>query len=123
MKPLIHPQQIWLSTTPMDMRCGSNKLHAFILQHHPGIRPHCAYLFYNKTGTGLKILIHDGLGIWLCTRALDDGRFYGLGERLMRHHSAPNPTTGLTISHKQFNALVSGLPWHNLGKDLLTPLT
>lgn len=31
MKPLIHPQQIWLSTTPMDMRSGSNKLLAFIL--------------------------------------------------------------------------------------------
>lgn len=123
MKPLIHPQQIWLSVTPMDMQCGSNKLLAFILQHHPGIRPHCAYLFYNKAGTRLKVLIHDGLGIWLCTRALDHGRFHGLGERLMRHHSAPNPTTGLTISHAQFNALVSGLPWHNLDKDILTPLT
>ena len=123
MNPLINPQQIWLSTTPMDMRSGSNKLLAFILQHHPGIRPNCAYLFYNKAGTRLKILIHDGLGIWLCTRTLDDGRFHGLGERLMRHHSPPNPTTGLTISHEQFHALVSGLPWHNLGKDILTPLT
>ena len=123
MKPLIHPQQIWLSVTPMDMRCGSNKLLAFILQHHPGIRPHCAYLFYNKTGTRLKILIHDGLGIWLCTRTLDDSRFYGLSERLMRHQTEPNQQTGLTISHKQFNALVSGLSWHNLSKDLLTPLT
>ena len=106
MKPLIHPQQIWLSVTPMDMRSGSNKLLAFILQHHSGIRPHCAYLFYNKTGTRLKILIHDGLG-----------------ERLMRHQTEPNQQTGLTISHEQFNALVSGLPWHNLGKDILTPLT
>ena len=123
MNRLINPQQIWLSTPPMDMRCGSNKLLAFILQHHPGIRPHCAYLFYNKTGTRLKVLIHDGLGIWLCTRALDDGRFHGLGERLMRHQTEPNQQTGLTISHKQFNALVSGLSWHNLSKDLLTPLT
>jgi transposase len=123
MKPLIHPQQIWLSTTPMDMRSGSNKLLAFILQHHPGIRPHCAYLFYNKAGTRLKILIHDGLGIWLCTRTLDDSKFHGLGERLMRHQTEPNQQTGLTINHKQFNALISGLPWHNLSKDLLTPIT
>ena len=120
---MIQITQIWLSTTAMDMRSGSNKLLAFILQHHPGIRPHCAYLFYNKTGTRLKVLIHDGLGIWLCTRTLDDSKFHGLGERLMRHHSPTNPTTGLTISHEQFNALVSGLPWHNLGKDILTPLT
>ena len=91
MNPLINPQQIWLSTTPMDMRSGSNKLLAFILQHHPGIRPNCAYLFYNKTGTRLKVLIHDGLGIWLCTRTLDDGKFHGLGERLMRDITA-HPT-------------------------------
>ena len=77
----------------------------------------------NNAGTRLKVLIHDGLGIWLCTRALDDSKFHGLGERLMRHHSPPNPTTGLTISHEQFNALIRGLPWHNLGKDILTPLT
>ncbi len=122
MKPLIHPQQIWLSVTPMDMRSGSNKLLAFILQHHPGIRPHCAYLFYNKAGTRLKVLIHDGLGIWLCTRTLDDGKFHRLGERLMRHQTEPNQQTGLTINHKQFNALISGLPWHNLDKEMLTPL-
>lgn len=123
MNTLIHPQQIWLSTAPMDMRSGSNKLIAHIIKHHPGIRPHCAYLFYNKTGTRLKILIHDGLGIWLCTRTLDDGKFHGLGERLVRHQTEPNQQTGLTISQAQFNALVSGLPWHNLDKELLTPLT
>ena len=117
---MIQINQIWLSTTPMDMRSGSNKLLAFIIEHHQVIRLGCAYLFYNKTGTRLKILIHDGLGIWLCTRTLDDGRFHGLSERLMRHHSLTNPTTGLTISHEQFHALINGLPWHNLGKEIIT---
>lgn len=37
--------------------------------------------------------------------------------------SQTNKQTGLTISQAQFNALVSGLPWHNLDKELLTPLT
>ena len=119
---MIQINQIWLSTTAMDMRSGSNKLLAFILEKHHGIKPHCAYLFYNKTGTRLKILIHDGLGIWLCTRTMDDGRFHGLGERLMRHQTEPNQQTGLTISHEQFHALISGLPWHNLDKEMLTPL-
>ena len=122
MTNFINPQQIWLATTPMDMRCGSNKLLAFILQHHQGIRPNCAYLFYNKTGTRLKVLVHDGLGVWLCNRTLDDSKFHGLGERLMRHHSQSNQNTGLTITQQQFNALISGLPWHNLGKELLTPI-
>ncbi|WP_143514133.1 IS66 family insertion sequence element accessory protein TnpB, partial [Psychrobacter piechaudii] len=52
--------------TPMDMRCGSGKLLAHILTEHQSIRPHCAYLFYNKAGTRLKVFIHDGLGVWLC---------------------------------------------------------
>ena len=119
---MIQITQIWLSTTAMDMRSGSNKLIAHIIKHHQGIKPHCAYLFYNKTGTRLKVLIHDGLGIWLCTRTLDDSRFHGLGERLMRHQTEPNQQTGLTINHKQFNALISGLPWQNLDKEMLTPL-
>ena len=119
---MIQITQIWLSTTAMDMRSGSNKLIAHIIKHHQGIKPHCAYLFYNKTGTRLKILIHDGLGIWLCTRTLDDSKFHRLGERLMRHQTEPNQQTGLTINHKQFNALISGLPWHNLDKEMLTPL-
>ncbi len=118
MTHLIHPQQIWLSTKAMDMRTGSNKLIAHIIKEHQGIKPYCAYLFYNKTGTRLKVLIHDGLGVWLCTRTLDDGKLHGLGKQL----TLASDPTGLTISHEQFNALISGLPWHNLGKDLLTPL-
>ena len=51
MIPITH---IWLSTAPMDMRCGSGKLLAHIITQHQGIRPHCAYLFYNKTGTRLN---------------------------------------------------------------------
>ena len=50
MIPINH---IWLSTAPMDMRCGSGKLLAHIITQHQGILPHCAYLFYNKTGTRL----------------------------------------------------------------------
>ena len=115
MKPLIPPQQIWLSTTPMDMRSGSNKLLAFIIEHHQVIRLGCAYLFYNKTGTRLKVLIHDGLGIWLCTRSLDDSKFHGLTKQLTGVSN-----TGITLSHEQFHALINGLPWHNLGKEIIT---
>lgn len=122
---IINPQHIWLSTTPMDMRSGSNKLLAFILQHHHGIHPGCAYLFYNKTGTRLKILIHDGLGTWLCTRQLDNGKFAGLGEKLTRLYHTPKQheqNHGLTLSQAQFHALTCGLAWHNIGKALITPV-
>nr|WP_313100234.1 hypothetical protein [Moraxella sp. CTOTU48717] len=35
---MIQINQIWLSTTAMDMRSGSNKLLAFILEKHHGIK-------------------------------------------------------------------------------------
>ena len=113
MIPITH---IWLSNTPMDMRCGSGKLLAYILTEHQSIRPHCAYLFYNKAGTRLKVFIHDGLGVWLCSRQLDDNKFHGLTKQLT------TTQTGISINREQFNALISGLPWRNMGKDKLTPI-
>ena len=113
MIPITH---IWLSTTPMDMRCGSGKLLTHILTEHQSIRPHCAYLFYNKAGTRLKVFIHDGLGVWLCSRQLDDNKFHGLTKPLT------TTQTGISINREQFNALISGLPWRNMGKDKLTPI-
>jgi transposase len=38
-------------------------------------RPHHAYLFANRRGTRMKVLIHDGQGIWLACRRLNQGRF------------------------------------------------
>ncbi|ECM8705376.1 IS66 family insertion sequence element accessory protein TnpB, partial [Salmonella enterica subsp. enterica serovar Infantis] len=53
---------------------------------------------------------------------LDDSKFHGLSERLIRHHSQSNQNTGFAINQQQFNALISGLAWHNLGKEILTPV-
>jgi transposase len=115
---MIQINQIWLSTTAMDMRSGSNKLIAHIIKQHQGIKPHCAYLFYNKTGTRLKVLIHDGLGVWLCNRHLDDSKFHGLGKQLI----SASVQTGISLTQPQFNALISGLPWHNIDKEIITPI-
>ena len=38
-------------------------------------RPHHAYVFANKRSTRLKVLVHDGIGIWLAARRLYQGRF------------------------------------------------
>jgi transposase len=33
------------------------------------------FAFCNKTRTRLKLLLHDGTGLWLCTKRLDSGTF------------------------------------------------
>ena len=40
-----------------------------------GARIHTAYVFANRGATGLKVLVYDGAGLWLCTRRLQQGRF------------------------------------------------
>lgn len=45
------------------------------------VQPHCAYLFANRRGTRIKVLVHDGLGIWLGARRLYQGKFFWPGAR------------------------------------------
>ncbi|WP_350035364.1 IS66 family insertion sequence element accessory protein TnpB [Marinobacter salarius] len=33
-------------------------------------------MFASKRGNRMKVLIHDGLGIWLCARRLNRGKFH-----------------------------------------------
>ena len=53
----------------------------------------------------MKVLVHDGLGLWLCARRLHQGRFFW-------------PSSGAAyaaMSAKQLAALVVRLPWQRLG--------
>jgi hypothetical protein len=54
----------------------------------------------------IKLLVHDGIGIWLCARRLNQGRFlWARDEAECR----------VTLSHEQLQALVIGLPWCRIG--------
>ncbi len=68
---MIRIDEIWLATEPLDMRAGPDTALARVVQVFGSARPHCAYLFANKRGNRMKVLIHDGLGIWLCARGLE----------------------------------------------------
>lgn len=37
--------------------------------------PHHAYLFANQRANRIKILVHDGVGVWLAARRLHQGKF------------------------------------------------
>ena len=72
---MIRIDEIWLATEPLDMRAGPDTALARVVQVFGSARPHCAYLFANKRGNRMKVLIHDGFGIWLCARRLNRGKF------------------------------------------------
>jgi len=53
-----------------------------------------------------KVLVHDGLGIWLAARRLHQGKLFWLGSRHGAH---------VESGAEQLNALVLGLPWQRVG--------
>jgi len=69
-------------------------------------RPHHAYLFSNRRANRIKVLVHDGIGVWLAVRRLNAGRF------VWPHQGGVT----LTMTREQFDALVLGLPWQRIGE-------
>lgn len=104
---MIRIDAIWLATEPLDMRAGPDTALARVVQVFGEARPHCAYLFANKRANRMKVLIHDGLGLWLCARRLHQGRFYW---------GRPDEGRTLELNPEQVHALVQGLPWAWVGE-------
>ena len=72
---MIRIDAVWLATTPMDMRAGTDTALARVVTVFGATHPHTAYLFANQRGNRMKVLVHDGPGIWLAARRLHQGKF------------------------------------------------
>jgi len=106
---MIRVDAIWLATEPMDMRAGPDTALARVIQVFGMARPHHAYLFANKRGNRVKILLHDGLGLWLLARRLHEGRF--------KWSRPGQDKPRIALSDAQLQALLVGLPWQQLSGD------
>ncbi|WP_416427738.1 IS66 family insertion sequence element accessory protein TnpB (plasmid) [Pseudomonas sp. App30] len=71
---MIRIDAIWLATEPIDMRAGTETALARVVAVFGAAKPHCAYLFANRRANRMKVLVHDGVGIWLAARRLYRGR-------------------------------------------------
>lgn len=76
---MIRIDSIWLATQPMDMRAGTDTALARVVAVFGAAKPHCAYLFANRRANRMKVLVHDGVGIWLAARRLNQGKFHWPG--------------------------------------------
>lgn len=65
---MIRINAVWLATTPLDMRAGTETALARFVQVFGGAKPHHANLFTNRRATRMKVLVRDGIGIWLAAR-------------------------------------------------------
>ena len=104
---MIRIDRLWLAVEPLDMRAGAERLLARVVQVFGCAQAHHGYLFANARATRIKLLVHDGFGVWCAARRLNDGRFVW-----PRQASAGTALT--TLTQPQFDALVLGLPWQRL---------
>lgn len=102
---MIRIDAAWFAIEPLDMRAGTDKALARVVSVFGEARAHHAYLFINKRANRMKVLVHDGFGLWLIARRLYEGSFIRAG---VRHE------LGIALSHEQLQAIVVGLPWERL---------
>ena len=101
---MIRVDALWLATEPLDMRAGTETALASVVSVFGAARPHHAYLFANRRANRMKVLVHDGIGVWLAARRLNSGKFVWLRDA----------ASTASLTRTQFDALVLGLPWQRL---------
>ena len=103
---MIRVDAVWLAVEPLDLRAGTEAALARVVAVFGAARPHHAYLFANKRANRIKVLVHDGIGVWLVARRLNSGKFVW----------PKDSGATLTLTREQFDALVLGLPWQRIGE-------
>jgi transposase len=104
---VIRIDSLWLAVEPVDMRAGADRLLAKVVQVFGAAQAHHGYLFANARSTRIRLLVHDGFGLWCAARRLNKGSFEW--PRNVAADARP-----LALSMDQFDALVLGLPWQRL---------
>ena len=102
---MIRPEQVFLAVEPIDMRIGADGL-SLRVQQSLGAAPGSGhgFVFRNRRGNRLKLLIWDGTGVWLCQRRLHQGKF-----------TWPTADTALwQLSAQEWQWLIMGVDWQRL---------
>jgi transposase len=101
---VIRVDAVWLAVEPLDLRIGMESALARVVGVFGAAEPHHAYLFTNRRVNRIKVLVHDGFGLWLAVRRLHRGHFLWAAAGSRR----------IELTREQFDALVLGLPWQRL---------
>jgi transposase len=93
--------RILVAISPVDFRKGIDGLAGICrqqLQRDP--MNGWAFVFRNRRGTAVKILLYDGQGFWLCQKRLSQGRF--------GWWPSGDTATGRFLQGHQLHVLLSG---------------
>ena len=112
---MIRIDALWLCSQPQDMRAGADRLLTVVVNTLGEARAHHGHRFANARASRLKLLVHDGFGVWCAARRLNAGRFAwprAVGAGGLAVDLAA--TVPMALTQQQFDALVLGLPWQRL---------
>lgn len=96
--------RVWVAMGHTDMRRGMQSL-ALLVQHHLHRDPFGGdlYVFRGRSGSLVKIIWHDGVGMSLYAKRLEKGRFIW-----------PSATDGIvSLTSPQLACLLDGIDWRN----------
>ena len=102
---MLSPTGWWLAVTPIDLRCGMDRLlvavQATLERDAFGGG---AFVFCNRARTRIKMLVVDATGVWLCVRRLHEGSFVW----------PRADATSCELDAEQFAWLCAGVDWQRL---------
>jgi transposase len=104
MIPVRSDVRVWLAVGRTDMRKGMNGL-ALQVQQALCRDPHAGdlYVFRGAKSDLIKVIWHDGVGMSLYAKRLDQGKFIW-----------PSPANGVvSISAPQLAYMLDGIDWRN----------
>jgi transposase len=102
---VLSPTGWWLAVAPIDLRCGMDRLLVAVRTTlDRDAFDGGAFVFRNRSGTRIKVLLVDATGVWLCVRRLHEGSFvWPRGD-----------ATSCELDAEQFSWLCTGVDWQRL---------
>lgn len=98
------PSQWFWVLAAVDGRAGLDRLLTVLLSLGRDARDGAGYVFGNRAGNRVRVLVVDATGVWLCQRRLHRGSFV-----------RPKPGDALmTLSADQMGWLCMGVDWQRL---------
>ncbi len=105
----ITPQmKILVAVEPADFRKGIDGLARLCkesLKHDPF--GGAVFVFRNRRGTAIKVLVYDGQGFWLCHKRLSTGRFGWWPSAADKETNANKETNARVLAAHQLSVLFS----------------
>ncbi|PSJ17172.1 IS66 family insertion sequence element accessory protein TnpB [Nitrosomonas supralitoralis] len=106
---IVNPGRTWLMVEPVDMHCGIDGLSLLVKQRlQQSSCSGSAFVFCNRAGNRIKVLLWDSAGVWLCQRRLHQERF--VWQR--------SEEGGITMTQAQWEWLIMGVDWRRLSATI-----